>query len=42
VEGVEVDGHPHVLAVQWHPELLRHRPDQLALFADLVSRAQGR
>ncbi|MCU1379923.1 MAG: peptidase family protein [Acidimicrobiales bacterium] len=42
VEGVEVDGHRQVLAVQWHPELLRHRPDQLALFEDLVSRASSR
>ena len=36
VEAVEVDGAPHVLAVQWHPELLRHRPEQLALFATLT------
>jgi putative glutamine amidotransferase len=40
VEGVEVDGAPNVLAVQWHPELLRHRPEHLALFAQLV-RADG-
>jgi gamma-glutamyl-gamma-aminobutyrate hydrolase PuuD len=39
VEGIEV---AHVLGVQWHPELLRHRPEQLALFADLVSRAGSR
>ena len=36
VEGIEVDGAPNVLAVQWHPELLRHRPGHLALFAQLV------
>ena len=36
VEGIEVDGAPHVLAVQWHPELLRHRPEHLALFAHLA------
>jgi putative glutamine amidotransferase len=36
VEGIEVDGAPNVLAVQWHPELLRHRPEHLALFAQLV------
>ena len=30
VEGIEVDGAPHVLGVQWHPELLRHRPEHLA------------
>ncbi|MGZ4675273.1 MAG: gamma-glutamyl-gamma-aminobutyrate hydrolase family protein [Acidimicrobiia bacterium] len=36
VEGIEVDGAPNVLGVQWHPELLRHRPEHLALFAQLV------
>lgn len=36
VEGVEVEGAPNMLAVQWHPELLRHRPEHLALFAQLV------
>ena len=36
VEGVEVDGAPNVLAVQWHPEFLRHRPDHLALFEQLI------
>jgi putative glutamine amidotransferase len=36
VEGIEIDGAPNVLAVQWHPELLRHRPEHLALFAQLV------
>ena len=36
VEGIEVDGAPNVVAVQWHPELLRHRPEHLALFAQLV------
>jgi putative glutamine amidotransferase len=36
VEGIEVDGAPHVLAVQWHPELLRHRAEHLALFAQLA------
>jgi Predicted glutamine amidotransferases len=37
VEGIEVDGAPNVLAVQWHPEFLRHRPEHLALFAQLVA-----
>lgn len=37
VEGIEIDSAPAVLGVQWHPELLRHRPEHLALFADLVS-----
>ena len=42
VEALEVEGAPHVLAVQWHPELLRYRPEQLALFEDLVSRSGSR
>ena len=41
VEGIEVDDAPNVVAVQWHPELLRHRPEHLALFEDLVQRAGG-
>ncbi len=36
VEGIEIDMAPAVLGVQWHPELMRHRPEHLALFADLV------
>ena len=36
VEAIEIDGAPAVLGVQWHPELLRHRGDHLALFEDLV------
>ncbi|HVM64612.1 MAG TPA: gamma-glutamyl-gamma-aminobutyrate hydrolase family protein [Acidimicrobiales bacterium] len=40
VEGFEMDGHPHVLAVQWHPELLG--PPHDALFADLVAAAAVR
>jgi gamma-glutamyl-gamma-aminobutyrate hydrolase PuuD len=42
VEAVELEDHPHVLAVQWHPEELRHRPEHLALFENLVSRAVSR
>jgi gamma-glutamyl-gamma-aminobutyrate hydrolase PuuD len=41
VEGIEVEGAPHVLAVQWHPELLRHRPEHLALFAQLADAARA-
>jgi putative glutamine amidotransferase len=37
VEGVEVDGCGFALGVQWHPELLRHRPEHLALFQALVA-----
>jgi putative glutamine amidotransferase len=39
VEGVEVDGCGFALGVQWHPELLRHRPEHLALFEALVAAA---
>ncbi|HEX5268432.1 MAG TPA: gamma-glutamyl-gamma-aminobutyrate hydrolase family protein [Acidimicrobiales bacterium] len=42
VEALEFDGAPNVVAVQWHPELLRHRPDHLGLFAELVRRAGQR
>jgi len=36
-EAIEVANAPNVLGVQWHAELLRHRPEQLALFANLVA-----
>jgi gamma-glutamyl-gamma-aminobutyrate hydrolase PuuD len=36
IEGVEVGS---AVGVQWHPELLRHRPEHLALFESLVRRA---
>lgn len=36
IEAIEIDAAPAVLGVQWHPELLRHRTDHLALFEDLV------
>lgn len=35
IEGVEADG-LRVVGVQWHPELLRHRAEHLALFESLV------
>lgn len=41
VEAIEIDHARNVLGVQWHPELLRHRSDHLALFADLVAAARG-
>ncbi|HEY5173595.1 MAG TPA: gamma-glutamyl-gamma-aminobutyrate hydrolase family protein [Acidimicrobiia bacterium] len=37
VEGVEVEECTFALGVQWHPELLRHRPEHLALFEALVA-----
>jgi putative glutamine amidotransferase len=36
IEAIEIDAAPAVLGVQWHPELMRHRGDHLALFEDLV------
>jgi gamma-glutamyl-gamma-aminobutyrate hydrolase PuuD len=39
VEAIEVDGAPRVLGVQWHPEMLRHRPEHLALFRQLFEPA---
>jgi gamma-glutamyl-gamma-aminobutyrate hydrolase PuuD len=36
IEAIEVDGALRVLGVQWHPELLRHRPEHLALFRSLL------
>jgi gamma-glutamyl-gamma-aminobutyrate hydrolase PuuD len=39
VEGVELEGSRSVLGVQWHPELLRHRDDHLALFEWLARTA---
>ena len=40
IEAVEVPGKP-VVGVQWHPELIRHRPEHLALFQKLVSLASS-
>lgn len=39
VEGLERADDDHVHGVQWHPELLRTRPEHLALFVDLVERS---
>ena len=38
IEAIEVVGAPRVRGVQWHPELLRHRPEHLALFGALLDR----
>jgi len=40
IEAVEVAGKP-AIGVQWHPELIRHRPEHLALFRALVSLASA-
>ncbi len=42
IEAIEVDAAPAVLGVQWHPEMLRHRSDHLALFEDLVRQVIAR
>ncbi|MBW8825061.1 MAG: type 1 glutamine amidotransferase [Acidobacteria bacterium] len=36
IEAIEVRQATHITAVQWHPELLRHQPDQLGLFERLT------
>lgn len=36
VEAIELPGAPHVVAVQWHPELLEDAPEQQGLFRQLV------
>ena len=41
VEAFEVEGHPAVLAVQWHPELLVGEPPHERLFAHLVTAAEA-
>ena len=42
VEAIELPGSPHVVAVQWHPELLEDWPEQQGLFRQLVDRAATR
>jgi len=39
VEAFEVEGNRHLVAVQWHPELLEDWPEQQGLFRQLVQRA---
>lgn len=39
VEAIEIPGSPHILAVQWHPELLEDWPDHQGLFRQLVDHA---
>lgn len=42
IEAIEIETAPAVLGVQWHPELMRHRGDHLALFEDLVHQVVSR
>jgi len=42
IEAIEMPGSPHVVAVQWHPELLEDRPEQQGLFRQLVVHARSR
>jgi putative glutamine amidotransferase len=42
IEAIEVPGSPHVVAVQWHPELLEDWPEQQGLFRQLVEHAAAR
>ena len=39
VEAIEIPGSPHVVAVQWHPELMEDLPEQQGLFRQLVEHA---
>ena len=39
VEAVEVPGSRHIVAVQWHPELMEDQPEQQGLFRQLVDQA---
>lgn len=42
-EGLELNGHPWMVAVQWHPEITAHQdPTQQNLFNALVEKAAGR
>ena len=42
VEAVEQPGNHHLVAVQWHPELMVDQPEQQGLFQQLVDRASAR
>ncbi len=42
IEAIELPGSPHVVAVQWHPELLEDWPEQQGLFRQLVEHAAQR
>jgi len=42
IEAIELPGSPHVVAVQWHPELLEDWPEHQGLFRQLVEHASRR
>lgn len=42
IEAIEQAGNGHLVAVQWHPELLPHHPEQQGLFRRLVTQAATR
>ena len=42
VEAIELPGRAHVVAVQWHPELMEDVPEQQGLFRQLVEQATER
>ena len=42
IEAIELPGSPHVVAVQWHPELMEDVPEQQGLFRQLVEHAAER
>jgi len=42
IEAIELPDSPHVVAVQWHPELLEDWPEQQGLFRQLVVHARER
>ncbi|MEM9464349.1 MAG: gamma-glutamyl-gamma-aminobutyrate hydrolase family protein [Actinomycetota bacterium] len=41
IEAIEFAEADQVLGVQWHPEMIRHRPQHLALFEHLVRNASA-
>jgi putative glutamine amidotransferase len=39
IEAIEIEGAPHVVSVQWHPEMLVEHAEHLALFEWLTHSA---